>query len=216
MNYFVQNKFLVFLVKYFRFTLMGLVIILLFFSFYFLLLPKYKEIREEGGLDYEAKVKTLEAKKNELEQLKDLQKELAKISKGEMEKLEKILPSSQALPDIFLQMENLAKESGLKVTRVSISEGEGEVSGSENGGSEAAKESKKKNKTTTTQMSNIGNVSVSLSVEGSGSYESLKVFLDNIEDNLRIVDVNSLSYSPSVTPDQPTSYTINLITYYLK
>lgn len=215
MNYFVQNKILVFLIKYFRFSLIAIVVILLFISFYFLLLPKYNELQEEGGLDYEAKVKILEAKKEELEQLKRLRSELAKVTSSEIEKLEKILPLEKELPDIFLQMENLARESGLKVTRISIQEGSQAGVADQNAiADETIKEDTRSSTPANKKGSNIGTLSISLAVTGSKTYTALKMLLDNIEDNIRLVDINSLSFNPATEGE--SSYTINLKTYYLK
>ncbi|MBU2229331.1 type 4a pilus biogenesis protein PilO [Patescibacteria group bacterium] len=208
MSYSFKNKVFSFIVKYFRFILGAVVVLLLVLSTYLIILPKYKQIADEGYLDYEQKQQTLEAKKNELRELQKLQEELSQITTVEMERLERILPSSKDIPDIFLQMESLARESGLTVSRVSIAETSGRSS---NSNSSAAKNSE----TNVNQAGGIQTITISLSVEGNTTYDSLKILLDNIEDNMRIVDLDSLSYSPPET-EGDSSFSVNLATYYLE
>lgn len=214
MNFSFQNKILFFLVRYFRLALIGIIIILLSFSLYFLIMPKISEIREQGGLDYESKLAVWEAKKNELVQLKELEEKISQVTTVEIQKLERILPATKELPDIFRQMENLARDSGLKVTQISITEGV-KTSISETETSEETIKSKKQNTTTAKkEEGSLGALTISLSVEGDNTYPALKAFLDNIEDNMRIIDINSLSYAP--TGGEQKSYAVNLMTYYLK
>lgn len=206
-----KNKITVIFVKYFRFILIGIVILVLFFSGYFILYPKYTEIGDEGGLDYKSKVELLKSRENELKQLQALEKEFTKVSSVEIRKLEKILPSSEDVPDLFVQMENLARESGLSVTRIGITDGRT----ADTGNSRSTQQNSSDNATTASgKISNISSVDVSLSVIGDGTYSGLKVFLDNIENNMRIVNVDSLSYTPSEA--ESASYSINLTTYYIE
>ncbi|PIS42025.1 MAG: hypothetical protein COT24_05715 [Candidatus Kerfeldbacteria bacterium CG08_land_8_20_14_0_20_40_16] len=209
MSFFYKNKILVLLAKYFRFILNGVIILLLFISFYFILWPKYSEINDEGSLDYESKVELLESRNQELAQLQDLEVKFNQITSAEIVKLEKILPSGKDFSDIFVQMENLAKESGLKLSRVSITEG-GLVEVATDTGKNSTTS---KSKTSSNTGKEIGAVNISLSVEGDNTYPALKIFLDNIEDNMRIVDIDSLSYTPPT--GESSSYTVNLKTYYL-
>ncbi|PIY97044.1 MAG: hypothetical protein COY66_01580 [Candidatus Kerfeldbacteria bacterium CG_4_10_14_0_8_um_filter_42_10] len=209
MGLFNKNKIVLLVIRYFRFVLGGVVVLLLFISFYFILWPKYSEINDQGGLDYKSKVKLLESRKQELSQLQDLEKKYSQITSAEKEKLRKILPSSKYFSDLFVQMENLAKESGLIVSRISITEeGSTGVATDTNGSNTGS------NANVGKTIGGIGTLGISLSVEGDNSYPALKIFLDNVEDNMRIVDMDSLSYSP---PSEETpAFTVNLKTYYLE
>lgn len=208
MSYLLKNRILSFVTKYFMYILGTLVALLLFMSVYFILLPKYRQISDEGFLDYEQKKQTLQTKKDELSDLQKLKKDLEQITSVEKERLSKILPTAKELPDIFLQMESLAKESGLKVSRVTIKDASTKQSttGSSDSGakSEAAK-----------LLSGIQTITVSLSVEGDTTYESLKILLDNIENNMRIIDLDSLSFVPTLEQEEG-SFSLNLNTYYLE
>lgn len=208
MSYSFKNSILAFVIKYFRFILGALIILLLVLSTYLILLPKYRQISGEGYLDYERKQQTLEAKKKELSELQELQEELSHVTTVEIERLKRILPSSKEIPDIFLQMESLARESGLNVSRVSITEAGARQSDSSNSSTTT-----KNKKTSTVQASGIQTINISLTVEGNTTYDSLKILLDNIEDNMRIVDLDSLSYEKS---EEEGSFSLNLATYYLE
>jgi Tfp pilus assembly protein PilO len=207
MSYSLKNKIFSFISKYFKFILGAVIALLLFVSVYFMLLPKYRQISDEGYLDYEQKKQMLQVKKDELSELKKLKEELAQITSIEKERLSKILPTEKELPDIFLQMESLAMESGLKVSRVAIKDVNNKQS------VVSKDESGKKN--TAKQLSGIQTITISLSVEGDTTYESLKVLLDNIEDNMRIIDLDSLSFVPSLEKDEG-AFSLNLNTYYLE
>ncbi|MFA6524744.1 MAG: type 4a pilus biogenesis protein PilO [Patescibacteria group bacterium] len=207
MSYSLKNTILGFVIKYFKYIFVALVVILIFLSTYFILLPKYQQISGKGYLDYEQKKQTLVAKKAELSELIKLKEDLAKISSVEKERLQKILPTAKEIPDIFLQMERLAVESGLKVSRISIKD-----AGSKQSAATSETNGKKAN---TILLSGIQTITVSLSVEGDSSYESLKILLDNIEDNMRIIDLDSLSFIPSAEMSEG-AFSLNLNTYYLE
>jgi Tfp pilus assembly protein PilO len=211
MSYSFKNTVLAFIVKYFRFILGAVVILLLVLSTYLILLPKYRQISDEGYLDYEQKQSTLETRKKELLELKELQEELSNITTIEMARLEKILPTSKEIPDIFLQMESLARESGLSVSRVSVSEG-----GARQTGTDSSSITGRSKKTKAVQTSGIQTITISLSVEGKTTYDSFKILLDNIEDNMRIVDLDSLSYIPPVEEEDEASFSLSLTTYYME
>ncbi|MFA6271784.1 MAG: type 4a pilus biogenesis protein PilO [Patescibacteria group bacterium] len=206
MSYSLKNTILGFVIKYFKYIFVALVVILIFVSTYFILLPKYRQISGKGYLDYEQKKQTLEAKKAELSELIKLKENLAQISSVEKERLAKILPTMKEIPDIFLQMERLAVESGLKVSRISIKDA---------GAKQNVSVSETNGKTATNQLSGIQTITVSLSVVGDSSYESLKILLDNIEDNMRIIDLDSLSFIPSAEMSEGV-FSLNLNTYYLE
>ncbi|MFA6391837.1 MAG: type 4a pilus biogenesis protein PilO [Patescibacteria group bacterium] len=210
MSYSFKNTVLVFINKYFKYIQVAVIVILLISSVYLILLPKYRQISGEGYLDYENKQLTLDAKKKQLVELNELKNDLSQISTAETERLGKILPSSSQIPDIFLQMESLALESGLTVNSVSIKD-----SGAAQNAASSNQTAPNGKSAVTNKLGAIKTITVSLSVKGDTTYESLKILLDNIENNMRIVDLDSLSFVPPLDEEEG-SFSLNLNTYYLE
>ncbi len=120
-----------------------------------------------------------------LSSLKEIEKERENIlasynSIGDTnrEKVGKILPSRAEEIDLIVEMESMAVKSGVTLKDVNISD--------------VAQEQE--------SASNIKNGEslypneIGLAIKASGSYQSFKEFLKNIETNLRIIDIESLYF----------------------
>jgi len=57
--------------------------------------------------------------------------------------------------------------------------------------------------------------SISIQISGTGSYESIKSFLQGLESNIRIFDVTGMTLQPASGPDTKTGATQDLFTYSL-
>lgn len=86
--------------------------------------------------------------------------------------LSKVLPEKSAVPELLAQIDIIAKESGLQVTKLSSSFGEGKMAD---------------------DKTSYSTVLVNLGVEGN--YNQLQTFLKNIENAARMVDVSALRFS---------------------
>lgn len=120
-----------------------------------------------------------------LSSLKEIEKERENIlvsynSVGDVnrEKVNKILPSQMEEMDLIVEMERIAVKSGVVLKDVNISDAK---QAQESANSAKNKEGLYPNE-------------VGLTVKASGSYQSFKEFLKNIEANLRIIDVESLDF----------------------
>ena len=136
------------------------------------------------------------------ESLAGKQVELAKLTamKTDYEQLEQssqkileVLPEDKNLPEIILQLEELAKKNNLTMTNINIAEDKPVAENNQN-----AKKVTIKKVILTTNLS-------------GGDYFTLKNYLMDIEKNVRLLDIQSLAYSPV-----NNSYDLMLNTYYLE
>ena len=191
-----KNQIIQGLVKYFSVLLVLSLVIIIGLGTAFLLWPKYKEIKEQEILSYDQKQEELVQKKQELAALKDLDQQLNQISNQEIERMNLLLPTDQNYPAIFRQIEQIGQENDLVLNRISISEGgERESDESEIGPDLSSNKE-------------IRTLTLSIAFSGDQSYQKLKQLLASIENNLMILDVSSLNYSPV-----QQGYNFNILTY---
>jgi Tfp pilus assembly protein PilO len=171
-----------------KFKLLIVLVILVIFVPYFLfvLKPKYEQVS--------LKRNELKNKEEQLENLKkyriDVQKLIENykaIDPKDVEAIIAALPSEDDMPGLFVQLETIALASGLNLLGIDITE---------------------KKEAMTIGGINVKEMDISANLSG-GEYENFKKFLGEIESNLRIFDLASVSYAP-----EAATYTVNLKTYY--
>jgi hypothetical protein len=124
---------------------------------------------------------------NTLDGEKKLANSLAAISSDDQALLAYALPSEPDEPGLAIILRSLAAKSGVKMSSFDISP-------------QAA---------SGTTPATVGQVSITMSLD-LVSYDRLKLVLTNIEDSLRIFDLENYAYSPA-----SGSVSINFVTYYL-
>ena len=167
-----------------------LALIIMVGAYFFIISPKVNAIIIETGSisALETETETLNA---QLARYKQLEKEYNEVDNEKIEKVEKLMTVTPDLPNLFIQIESIAKEHNLKI-------------GSVEANSEFVAQGK--------DDKNPGLNAVKLSFNTTGgSYGVLKKFLASLERNLRIFDVTSLSF-----PDKIDSFDIELSAYYIQ
>lgn len=147
------------------------------------------------------KIKTAE---NELVVLRQKNEKLSEIL-SEIKTLESnaeavriALPAADDVPTLIMQLEQIAKQSGLTVQHLGF--GEGAKPSSE------AEEAK----------SGGGAKKVSATAVVSGSYASLQTFLKNLEESSRVVNVTNFRFSPGQKGEEAgLSITLGVEAFYL-
>lgn len=136
-------------------------------------------------------------------QLTDLRSTVANIdelsakyekSKTDLNKLSLAIPSEQQLPELLIQFEDVIKSNSMIINNVEFTD-EGASTGNE--------------------FSKTGNVKIiqtKLAIEGS--YSNFKNLLNDIERNIRLMDVTSINFSRGGA-DTNTKFDVVLNTYYL-
>lgn len=178
-----------FLLQYFKFITPLAVILILILSFLFLLNPKYNEVKVSGALNLEAKQEALSNKETYLTQLKSLEKNYGLLSKSDISKIDNILPSKEDVPGLLVQIEEIAETNNFNLLSLDISPVQ--------------------NLAKSKQKSLINQLLITATIEG-GEYSDLKLFLNQLESNLRLFDVKSLNFTSG-----SNLYTLNISTYYL-
>lgn len=206
-----------FFTRFFRIIIIFVLALWLFLGYTLLIQPKWNEVKETGLFDYNNE-NQLKAEKEVY--LKDLQKSLAefdKINQADIGKIAKIIPAEKALADLFVVVDDLVKKSGLVLNSISFSEGQSlaeqinKVSASS--GSAASAQAK-----APAVSKNIYILDIALNISGGREYKDLKVLLDNIEKEQRIMDINSITFNPADQSSvvQEMTFGLNLKTYYFK
>jgi len=195
-------KFNIFLNKFSWLGRSLIFLIIVIAGVYFLVLPEINKARQITKEFLPAKAKELELLAQYNTKINDLESLAAQVesqNSRSMELLRQILPTQANVPELIAQLDALTKKSGFFIGNLGITESMGGFD-------------KKASTSATTQGTNLRLLNITLTLSG-GDYASFKVLLDNIEKNVRLLDVNSVSFSTN----EGTSggYLLNLKTYYL-
>ena len=138
-----------------------------------------------------------------LENAKDLRKiqsDLLTIynnfPQSNLDRLDKLLPDNIDNVRLIIDINTIASKSAMTLKNIALNVDEGEEEDALSGAGSRQK----------------GSITLGFSV--SGSYEALKLFLDDLASSLRIVDVTSLSFGSNEVNFY--DYNIELTTYWLK
>ncbi|GEM_PF-6816175 len=127
----------------------------------------------------------LTEKKQFLEDLSQVETYLSTINDETKTKVMQALPSDEKLAELYTQVEAITLENNLTLEAVDLVYEKTEY------------------------VPGVSRLKVSLSVSG-GTYDNFKGMIQNLEENLRIFDVNMMDYSP-----EALTYTVAFSTYYL-
>jgi len=200
--------------RFFWFVSLFIVLVILLIGYTYFLQPKWAEVKKTGILDYNTELKNKQEAEDYLARLDESLKKFQQINKSDVEKLAKILPAESGIPDLFIILEKLMAASQLKLKSLDISQGGGQAVG---GQKLADTIPELQAEAVTSASVNINTLSINLNISGGKQYSDLKNLLENIEKEIRIMDIVSLTYSPpgGGVSGGEASYSINLTTYYL-
>ncbi|MBU0648504.1 type 4a pilus biogenesis protein PilO [Patescibacteria group bacterium] len=157
------------------------------FAWSLLIGPAYDEYRALG-MELDLRQTEQAQYQNTLNQFNQIVAQWSEISELDKAKLDYFVPTEQDIPGLIAMLDQIAAQSGFGATRVTLSYAD-----------EPA-----------IPKTDIYPILVSASIEGGG-YAQLKQFISKIESNLRLTDLNSLSFQSG-----KGVYILNLTTYYLK
>ena len=206
--------------KYFKPILFFTVVIIFSIAYFLFLSPlisKYHELSDQ----------TIKEKRENLDKQKKIFSELSKINKIYnqvtpylKDKVSELLPSQPDLPNLYYTLDQLTRDGGYKMLSISIEVPKEKQKTSHR---QASNQANKSESLTQEQGINgaeseglskteksLREIGITLSLEGGG-YLAFKDFLDLLEHNLRILDVESFSYNP-----KETDIELRLKTYYYR
>jgi len=159
-------------------------------AFFLAIVPMVHMLQSGGSASLRDAQDRNRVAQNTLNAQKKLAESVSVVSSDDQALLAYALPSEPDAPGLAIILQGLVNKSAVKMSSFDISEQAAEAEGA-------------------TALA-AGKVALSLSLD-LVSYDRLKIVLANIENSLRIFDVQSYSYSPSTG-----SVTISFTSYYLK
>ncbi|MEK7613636.1 MAG: type 4a pilus biogenesis protein PilO [Patescibacteria group bacterium] len=157
--------------------------------------PAYDRIRELRA--EESQFDQALTRSKELQQVRDeLLSRYNTFSQGELDRLQKLLPDNVDNVRLILDFDSLASRYGMRVRNVALETNESRAARGQVGAEESRFDS------------------LILSFSVTGNYDTFRAFLADLEQSLRLVDVNSISFS--ATPSGIYDYAVSIKTYWLK
>ncbi|MBU4347370.1 hypothetical protein KJ586_01775 [Patescibacteria group bacterium] len=191
----LKQKANAFLIKYFNLLAIALAAIILIVGFFLLIKPKYNKIFQEIRLSNESSESKYNAVFAHLAQLNKLKAEYEKISPEGIKKIEIMLPSEKFYEEQFVQLESIVLKNGLLLTSLQISPEE-LPSGKESAAAKAKNSQPEKNKAAEAGLpEEVTKIKIAMNVAGV-DYLGLKNLLYVLENNLQLIDITNLSFSP--------------------
>jgi Tfp pilus assembly protein PilO len=162
-------------------------------GYLFLIDPYLDEIKLQISQDIATEKNYGVIQQQKINKLIEQREAFDKINIKELEKIDYILPKEEDIPNLFAQIEAIAKEYSLLLTSISTSNYNEET----------------KNGEIVKPPNSVKKVLVSITLDGGSDYEALKNFLKALEFNIRLLDISSINISSDFRV-----YNINCITYY--
>ncbi len=170
-------------------SLLVLSAVLIFGGVYFAYFKsEIEKLRPGGALDVSSVKREAEIRGEALGKLKMGTSALSSVSKIDREKIDVFLPQTADEPAILVALSTIARESGMALLTADVSAGS-QLKGDYPDG--------------------LKTVVITLGM-GGGDYGRLKLFLQNVERNLRIMDVESLAFAPT-----SAAYSLRIKAYFL-
>lgn len=185
-----------------------LLILLLAAIGYFFLLPKNKELKESK--------QALAVKENEVAirvaQLSSVKGLIAdhKRKEAELAPLDEALPTAPAIPELLANIEALIGASGLVAANLQITIPPTLTKAE--AGADPAQSKRLEGLLGSTE--NLAVLQIDLVVKGE--YVNIKTFLANLEQNLRLMDILALTFTPVEKGTGAQEYALRIQTYYHK
>lgn len=191
----------IFLLRYFNLIVLFLVILVLMTGFFYLIKPKYKSISREIKLTDQARETEYNSLQQYYNRLKQYKLSYDEINEKDIKRIENMTLNSSDYGELFRELETVILKRGLLLTSLEISADISESS--------SKKIIPKSQKIDNSLFDGVGKVRISMEIIGV-DYKSFKSLLVTIENNLRLLDIEELTFSPV---EKAVSFEINV--YYL-
>jgi Tfp pilus assembly protein PilO len=168
-------------------------------TFFFYVNPVYKDIQvlQEESKQFDEALD----KSKKLQKIRDeLLLKYNSLSSDDLDRLEKLLPDNVDNVRLVLDLDGIASAHGLSVRDVAIS---------------STSEEESEEVTIVGPDSDLFN-SIQLSFSVTSTYDDFLLFLRDLEESLRIVDIKELSFEAPNEESSFSEYDVSLETYWLK
>lgn len=198
-----QLKLSLFLSRNFKLLTMSWLMLIFVLGILIVIIPKYISI-VSGETENKNKLwEELEKNKKELKESNEILAVFNQISPSDLEKVDILLPSKNVNEELFPKIKEIVTRNGLILNSTSIEADKQKTTSVVNlGGDEEPTQPDSLNK--------VGKIKIRLNISGA-DYYSMVSLLDSFEKNLRVMDVQNISFDPS-----GGSLSLDLNTYFLK
>ncbi len=195
-----------FLLHYFKHLSVVLAIIILLFGLFYVIRPKYTTMNKAVEDDRKKKEAEIQKIKNYLDKIENLKNKFDSIPTEEVKRINQMIPSDKDPEVLFPEIESLVGNLGT-VTSIEINKQD-----TDSGGEilEKLLQQVSKKKSDKKKVNPLGKINIKLQISGL-NYTTFKKLLSHFEENLRLMDVNSVNFSPD-----GKSVSLDITTYYLK
>lgn len=197
-----EYKVNIFLVHYFKWLVLGAVVIIWAGSFFLVIQPKYKRINVDIKMVGEDKKMELAEKERELNKLIGLEEAYKEVEKENINKIKMMLSDEGKENNLMSQLESLVSKNGLLLSSLQIEKAAAESARSAGGGESGKAESG--------LLREIGKVRIKMDLVGT-DYVGLKNIIAALENNIRLIDIVKLNFFPE---EGKTS--LEAVAYYFK
>ena len=208
-----RSKINDFLNKYFHFVVIFIVILILIFSFIYIIKPKYYKSIETIEGNWSAQKKVYVEQLNKMNEYKKIVQVYKTISPEQKEKVEDVLPPKYLKERLFIELGYILPENGYQLNDLTIvsdyEEDEKDVLDSPRSNTGDEDEFGELD-FLNVLPENIGYIKVDLNI-GLIEYRDFKRLLDILENNIKLMDIYKISFSP-----ETESANIGFVTYYFK
>ncbi|MCU0680391.1 MAG: hypothetical protein MUF50_03775 [Planctomycetes bacterium] len=234
-----QNGFIkkidVFLYEYFRIFLLIIILAILAASYLYILKPKYEKMKESIKKEVYNREKNILEQRRELENLKKIVSDYKNLNVDDVNKLNDVIPSRYIKERLFIELSEMVEKQGFSLQSLTIKEeagaDEASAAGTRTVTNSASKAPSRSGATPINPVSPIveesgldskmlrstlnipnelGIIKISLEMT-KVNYDNLKKLLYVLENNLKLMDVTSLNYTPN-----KKQASLEIFTYYLK
>jgi hypothetical protein len=192
-----------FLIQYFHLVIIVFIVAFILLSLFLLLLPKYNSIQNSIEVSNENKEKEKEALIAYNLRLDGYIASFEKINDSNRDRIYTLLPDDDLKENLFVRFEDLVRRRGLLLESLTV-----EASDVESALNPDANKKRVNPKKTRSLPEGVGSVVIGINLLGI-EYEELKEFLAIIEKNLRIMDINNLSFN-----NDNKSLSLTITTYF--
>ena len=182
-----------FYIKNFKILIILLILVIVIPGYFFLVKPKYDDYQINKPLLDQSR-QELEQKKQQLTGYAETLSTYEKISQIEEEKIDSILPSSIDKPSLYVNLESLVESVDLTLNSIDIQAIEKKELAPTQGRSQQV-QSDQPAPNVLDIKDELALVQIDLSLSDV-SYLKLKELLPLLETNLRLLDVQNLSFNP--------------------
>lgn len=193
-----------FLIRYFRWFIFGVVVLMLIIGFLVLLWPKYKEVKNLVKSSKQQQQQVFLQKHERLDDLQSIIESYNNISEAQKKKVKKVIPDRRNKEEIFTEVKNLVARNNLSLKSITL-EGEKEKKEEEREeermlvrrqqSQEEEEKEEEKEYEKRELPAGVERIRFNMFVVGT-NYNSLRSLLTTLENNLSLMDIVNINFNP--------------------